>query len=342
MERATFSGGIRLSSKNRTINKEITNTVMKYKQVTPYSALINRKLLYSVLLIFILALPLLALHFSHYSPIYDAELRGDFISSAETPTLTLTYYSRSNETRYPVQSGIELSGDHVILNATWNPADNVNGTIIVVNATAIPSVISAEGMNNTVEIDTRALGNNAFCTVNVTTWLLNGTVLSESYSNVFIGNFFAPHVQVLTPNGGENWAHQGNITWNAWDENSDDVLTFEVLFSSDGGITFQLLASELDTHWLIWDFSEFLSHNDSVIEVRATDGIYTSSDRSDSPFSAGGISTTATTTGTTPTGTNTLPAPDALDMRLSIFVAAAIIASAFLSLIVYFQAKKLS
>ncbi|MFW9850790.1 MAG: hypothetical protein ACFFF4_16810, partial [Candidatus Thorarchaeota archaeon] len=209
------------------------------------------------------------------------------------------------------------------------------------NATAIPSVISAEGMNNTVEIDTRALGNNAICTLNVTTWLLNGTVLSESYSNVFIVNFFAPHVQVLTPNGGETWTHQHNITWDAWDQNSDDVLSFEILFSSDGGVSFQLLASELDVQWLVWDFSEFLSHNDSIIEVRATDGIYTSFDRSDSPFTAGGVATTATTTGTSPTGTNTLPAPDALDMRLGIFVAAAIIASAFLSLIVYQQAKKL-
>ncbi|MCK5240376.1 MAG: hypothetical protein KAR33_12540, partial [Candidatus Thorarchaeota archaeon] len=79
-----------------------------------------------------------------------------------------------------------------------------------------------------------------------------------------------------------------------------------------------------------------------IIEVRATDGIYTTSDRSDATFEAGGVVPTSTTTTGTTSPSTTAPPPEALDVRIGIFVAAAIIFSAFLSLIVYQQAKRLS
>ena len=126
-----------------------------------------------------------------------------FSTAAEPPVLILTYYSRTNTTPESLESGNRISGDHIILNATWLPEDNVNGTEIVVNAAAIPSIIKATSINNTVEIDTRLLGNNATCTLNVTTWLLNGTSISEFFTDIFLGNFFAPSVRVISPNGGE-------------------------------------------------------------------------------------------------------------------------------------------
>ncbi|MHA1906307.1 MAG: hypothetical protein ACW98Y_03355 [Candidatus Thorarchaeota archaeon] len=288
-----------MSSKNRTIYRKTTHRMVKRKLRIPYSRSRNQKMLASAFLIFFLVLPYVALHYRHAPTSQTLDLSNEFYSAAETPTLSLTYYSRFNNTHTPVESSSKLSGDHVILNATWSPADNVNGTLIQVNAPAIPNVITAEGENNTVEIDTRALGNNATCTVNVTTQLLNGTVLKEFYTDVIIGNFFTPHIEVLTPNGGEAWPQQHNITWFAWDNNTDDVLSFEILLSADDGTTFQLLASEIETQWFVWDFSGFMNHSSYIIEVRVSDGIYTASDQSDTSFIAGGVpssSTSATST----------------------------------------------
>jgi hypothetical protein len=315
---------------------------MRKKLRTPLLKSNRRKILSSGFLILFLILPYLAITFVHSPSSQPIVVSNTYYAAAETPTLALTYYSEFNQTLSPVESNSKLYGDHVTLNATWTPADNVNGTLIQVNASAIPRTISAEGTNNTVEIDTRALGNNAYCVINVTTWLLNGTILNEVFTEVFIENFFTPHIELIAPNGGENWPGVHNITWIAWDNNTDDILTFEVLLSVDGGSSFQLLASEIKTQWLVWDFSEFLRHSDNIIEVRATDGIYTVSDRSETFFTAGGVIPTTTATDTTAPTAPTPPPVDALDMRLSIFIAAAIIASAVLSLVVYQQAKRLS
>ncbi|MHA2423376.1 MAG: hypothetical protein ACXAEF_01200 [Candidatus Thorarchaeota archaeon] len=330
-----------MSSKNRTIYEKTTHIVVRNRLRMQYPRPNTRKIKFSVFLIVLLALPLVSLHSAFNTPLHHPELSRNLQTSAETPSLILTYYSRLNSTPTPLESGLKISGDHVVLNATWVPEDNVNGTLIQVYAAAIPNLIEAESTQNTVEIDTRALGNNAECAVNVTTWLLNGTVLSEVFTEVFIWNFFQPHVEVLTPNGGETWTSEHNITWIAWDNNTDDTLSFEILLSSDGGTSFQLLSAQVVNHWFVWDFSGFLSHTEYLVEVRASDGIYTTSDQSDAVFQAGGIIPTATTTNPT-SSVDTTPAADALDMRLGIFVSAAIIASAFLSLIVYQQAKRLS
>jgi hypothetical protein len=258
--------------------------------------------------------------------------------AAEPPTLSLTWYTLDNETQVPVASGDKISGDHIILNATWLPAENVNGTEIIVNATAIPNVIKASSANNSVSIDTRSLGNNATCTLNVTTWLLNGTALSEIYTNIFFGNFFIPSVQVLTPNGGEVWTGSHNITWVAKDKNLAEQLTFEVHLSSDGGSTYQLISSDLTQQWLWMDFSSFQNQSTYRIKVLVFDGIYEAFDDSDGTFTAGTVTmTSSSSTDTTPTDVGPTE-----ESQLAYFITAAIIASAILSMIVYYQAKRLS
>lgn len=255
------------------------------------------------------------------------------------PTLVLSSYSRSNSTPMPVTSGLRIAGDHIILNATWIPKKSANGTVIVVNASAIPSMINATSLTNSVEIDTRALGNNATCKITVTTKLVNGTSLSQIFTNVFLGNFFVPHVRVLSPNGGEKWEGQHNITWTGWDKNSDDILTYEVLLSPDDGETFQLLASELSVDWLQWDFSGFLNMSTYIIMVRVSDGIYQTSDTSDSSFTAGMVNPTSTSL---PTTTTTPPSIPLGEIQLALFIAAAIIIGALFSVVVYYQAKHLT
>ncbi|KXH72048.1 MAG: hypothetical protein AM326_03725 [Candidatus Thorarchaeota archaeon SMTZ-45] len=256
--------------------------------------------------------------------------------SAEDAILNLTYWSRTNSTIDVVNPGERIGGDHVILEATWTPSVLVGSVSIEVTAIAIPSVVSNSSTTNSVRVDTRALGNNGTCTINSTVWLLNGTSFSESVENIYIGNFFTPRVNVLTPNGGETWTGVNNVTWNAWDANQDEVLTYDVLVSFDSGATFQSLASNLNRTWYMWDCSAYPILNTYLIEIIVTDGIYYESDRSDATFAAGETTTPTITTNTTTT--TTLPPP--IDSRVAIFLLLFVLTSGIMALVVYYAAKK--
>jgi len=248
------------------------------------------------------------------------------------PTLSLTYYTHWNSTKVDVNSGDQLEGDHIILNATWSPRTEINRTRIEVNATAIPTVKSSEQNGNTVEIDTRALGSNFTCVINSTIWFHNGTTLTELVPNVFLGNFFVPVVEVVSPNGHEVWTGANNITWNAWDLNENEELTFEVLVSSDSGVTFQLLSAGLTETRFLWDCSTFLNLSTYVVEIRVSDSIFSSHDVSDAPFRAGEIGQPDTTTTTSTT-------VEEIDPRVIMFLTVLVISSGFIALVVYYASK---
>ncbi len=251
----------------------------------------------------------------------------------EPPALSLTYYTHWDSIKIDVNAEDQLEGDHIILNATWSPGTEINRTRIEVNATAIPAVISSERNGNTVEIDTRALGSNFTCMINSTIWFHNGTTLTELVSNVFLGNFFVPVVDIVSPNGYEVWTGTNNITWNAWDLNEDEELTFEVLVSSDSGATFQLLSAGLTETWFLWDCSTFLNLSTYVVEVRVSDGIFSSYDISDAPFRAGEIEQPDTTTTTSTT-------VEEIDPRVIMFLTVLIISRGFIAFVVYYSSKK--
>jgi len=253
--------------------------------------------------------------------------------SSDNPHLSLAYFSQWNHTETTVHSGDTISGDRIVLNATWTPSGLVNRTRIEVNATAIPRTISNESQSTSAWIDTRGIGNNATCIITAYGWLFNGSLVKQVVTNVFLGNFFVPHVRVTSPNGGERWTGPHNITWIAWDNNTDETLRYEVLFSSDSGLTFQLLGKRLNNTWFTWHTEGFLNLTTYMIEVRVSDGIYTSNDRSDATFTVGDVSITSTTTTTTTITTDN-------NFILGLFISAAIISSAIMSLIVYYAAKK--
>ena len=255
--------------------------------------------------------------------------------SAEDVVLNLTYWSRTNSSIDIVNSGDIIAGDHVTLNATWTPSGLVDHVGIEVNASAIPSVISNSSTTNSVQIDTRRLGNNGTCTINSTVWLLNGSVYSELIENVYIGNFFTPRVTVLAPNGGEVWIGLNNITWKAWDLNQDETLTYDVFFSSDSGATFQPIAFNLNQTWLMWDCTDCPVLNTYLIQVSATDGIYHVLDRSDATFTAGGPTST-----TSPSTTSTTTPPPPVDPPIVMFLVLFLVTSGAMALIVYYAAKK--
>ncbi len=329
-----------MSSKIRTIYLEYTRkaerAIMKSLKSKSGARFLNGGNFYSALaILFVISLSL-SLVFGTSSYLhFPQNQEQEQMLAAELPTLSLSYYSNWNDTLIPVDSGDRISGDHIVLNVTWSPSENANGSLIEVNATAIPMVISESTNESSVEIDTRALGNNATVKINCTTWLTNGTPISQIIDNVFLGNFFKPHVELVSPNGGEVWTGIHNITWQAWDNNTQESLTFEVLLSSDGGMTFQLLESDLTTTWVEWDTNGFSNLSTYMVQVRASDGIYITTDTSDSPFTAGNVDTGPPSGTTTSTITN-----DIEELRTALFIAAAIILSALFAVIVYYLAKR--
>ena len=265
-----------------------------------------------------------------------------YVPSAENPTLNLTYYIATNLTKVPVVSNSMIAGDHLTLRATWTPSI-VNRSRLEVFAPAIPSSLTEEQNTYITEIDTRYLSNNATCTINATAWLTNGTIVFQTFVNVYIGNFFVPRVTVTSPNGAEKWSGINNITWTASDINIGESLQYQVLISSDGGKSFDSLASSITRKWFTWDCSTWDNLDTYLVEVRVTDGIYFSSDRSDSTFTAGEIintTTPTTTTATTTTTTTTGPTTTTFDPRLAAFMVILVISSSVMAIVVYYAARK--
>jgi hypothetical protein len=258
------------------------------------------------------------------------------ILSADTPKLNLTYYTATNLNEIIVLPASTLAGDHVILRAEWS-ASLVNKSRLEVSAPAIPAMLSMEQNTNMLEIDTRSLGNNATCLINSTAWLTNGSIISKIFQNVYIGNFFVPKVTILTPNGGEEWTGVNTIRWLGFDANAGEDLRYDVLISSDSGATFETIASSISQKWYDWNCSSYYKLGTYLVEILATDGIYYSSDYSNSLFIAGDIEANWTTTTTSTTTSNSTWL---IDSNVAIIVAILVISSAVMALVVYYVARK--
>ena len=92
-----------------------------------------------------------------------------------------------------------------------------------------------------------------------------------------------PQVTVTAPNGGETMSGQQPVIWTASDADGD-TLTYDVLYSPDGGAHWQAVANSLTETSLVWDTDEFPGTSQGLIRVIATDGVNTGSDQSDAVF----------------------------------------------------------
>jgi hypothetical protein len=94
----------------------------------------------------------------------------------------------------------------------------------------------------------------------------------------------APVVQLLNPNGGEVW-DQGRqtITWQATDADGD-ALAAQVRYSSDGGDTWQTLGVNVSGSKFEVDVSGLPGGQESLVQVVVSDGVNTTADTSDVPF----------------------------------------------------------
>ncbi|MBD3407932.1 MAG: hypothetical protein GF411_17560 [Candidatus Lokiarchaeota archaeon] len=295
---------------------------------------ISIQTIFSVVLLVYLCMMPLFVSATSFSP-----RNATHIFAADEPQVTLSYYSLWNTTPTPISSGAHISGDHVILLAEWVPSALIDNTSIEVHAPAIPITLNNESLSESITIDTRSLGNNATCVVNVTAWLTNGTAISELFSDIFIGNFFVPSVSLLTPTGSSIWTGVNVISWTATDPNIAETLTFDVFLSSDSGQSYQEIAQDLSNMSLEWNTTGLIKNDTYRIRVRVTDGIYSNYDTSES-FIAGDVIITPTTTETTTTTTSTTPTTTSPDVITAAFIVAAIISSGIMAIVVYYVARK--
>ena len=116
----------------------------------------------------------------------------------------------------------------------------------------------------------------------------------------------APTVQVLSPNGGENWSGGQMVKLTAADLDGDP-LNFAVLYSRDGGAAWTPLTAGLTATSFTFDTAALAGGSQCLVKVRASDGFHTAEDVSDGFFTvprrpptatislpAGGASYTAT------------------------------------------------
>jgi len=95
----------------------------------------------------------------------------------------------------------------------------------------------------------------------------------------------APTVTVLSPNGGEIWDGAGpyTITWHAEDADGDPLVA-RVLYSDDGGESWEPLAvNVLSEHYEI-DASDLPGSDNALVKIKVSDGINTTSDVSNASF----------------------------------------------------------
>ena len=96
-----------------------------------------------------------------------------------------------------------------------------------------------------------------------------------------------PTVTVLSPNGGEKWDGPGlhTITWQAEDIDGDPLVA-DILYSANGGETWDVLAANLSTDRYEIDAPFLPGSDNALVKVVVSDGVNTTADMRDAPFNA--------------------------------------------------------
>jgi hypothetical protein len=92
-----------------------------------------------------------------------------------------------------------------------------------------------------------------------------------------------PQVVALAPNGGELWDGVQTIRWQGTDADGDP-LTYSVLYSTDDGRSWRLLAIDLPVQEWQWDTRQVGGSQRARVRVVVTDGLNTAFDDSDASF----------------------------------------------------------
>lgn len=95
-----------------------------------------------------------------------------------------------------------------------------------------------------------------------------------------------PTVTVISPNGGEVWSGEKEIRWDSYDADSGDLqkLSYSVLYSADNKANWRTLETNLTEKKLMVSTLDLPGGTQCYVRVMVTDGINTSEDDSNGPF----------------------------------------------------------
>jgi alpha-tubulin suppressor-like RCC1 family protein len=104
----------------------------------------------------------------------------------------------------------------------------------------------------------------------------------EILSNTLI-SLNTPQVSIINPTGGELISGTFKITWTGSDLDGD-TLTYDVLYSPDGGNTWDALAINLDSTGYLWNTDNSAGSDNALIKILANDGTNTGQSVTSSTF----------------------------------------------------------
>jgi hypothetical protein len=163
--------------------------------------------------------------------------------------------------------------------------------------------VDKNAVGSQVQYDTYDLAKNGTFAVYVRGFTDTNIDFLTVYSNITFSNYFKPHLANLTV---DDTTAIVDIDWDVFDLNAGDTHTYEVLLSSDSGVSFQLLIAGITDTDYQWDSTGFLVRN-YLIQVRVTDSYGLTDSVQSAAFEAGTVpittGPTTPTTPTTPTGT---------------------------------------
>ena len=121
---------------------------------------------------------------------------------------------------------------------------------------------------------------------------ISTTQIILTHLGIPIGNIIvsdhAPTVRLTYPNGGEFWSGVGTytVTWTANDLD-DDPLYYALAYSTDAGDSWIPVGMDITSTYKALDFSYLPGGSTALLRVSASDGINTTNDASDAPFTVG-------------------------------------------------------
>ena len=210
-------------------------------------------------------------------------------------------YNFTIDTAAPARPNISSPPYGATLSSGDDQNPNIDGTQITVSGTAeAQSIIKVYLEGNTFEGSTSGWGvfyvynvtiSHGENNLRVTATDPAGNESSSTYHKLIMNN--APNVTVISPNGGEFWSSNKEVSWTASDSEGDPM-TFSIQYSASGGAGWSTIASGLSSYSLSWDTSSLSESGNYLIKVIAKDSWGEGSDTSNSTFTIDNTSPTIT------------------------------------------------
>lgn len=194
-----------------------------------------------------------------------------FVTSSVSSPLTINWTSYENPFPTELVNDTLIVGNRIQLNITSDtpaaPELEISNITIKLNETGTFHSQTTIGHNSTFSFPW--LAYNYTSQIYLTAITLNGTRYTAYYENVTIINTFAPELSKVEVSGDGAVL---TVTWDASDANIDDALRATILLSGDGGNTYQLIASNLNSTSYDWDSTGFITRNYKIM-VRVIDSV---------------------------------------------------------------------